>query len=129
MIKQAAAVFCLTILASQAAAQEEAFDIAEGFAARCVTETGARGTFELNYEGLIPQVVGGEGTSQSNVRKVNDCMADKYEIQPGLTRTAAAVPTVQRVRNQIFRRQPARFVLGGCGRGGLMVRGTGYCNG
>lgn len=148
---------------------------------QCVRETRASGQYEIQMIGIIPQVAPRQGATQRGAANVNDCLADKYQVQPGRVISAAASAPVAAVDNanlldcaKILTRTPGEAAAyafgasvlagavgasiqagtyqrklqaclastggkigsgigvtlnGGCRAGGLMVRGSRYCNG
>lgn len=76
--------------ASGAAAQSADTVTAERFAAQCIHQTRAPGSYEIVYGGLIPRVAAGRGATQRGAANVNDCLADRYQVQPN--RVAAVAP-------------------------------------
>jgi hypothetical protein len=94
MIARAATAVFLAVAASGVSAQSAGMQTAERFVAQCVKETHARGSYQIVADAAIPQVIGGNGATARGERNVNDCLADKYQLQPGGVR-AAAVPVPQ----------------------------------
>jgi len=83
-----ASAMSLGAFAGHAAAQSTA----EQYAAQCIRATHARGEYVVVMDRAIPQVVAGNGATIRGVSDVNDCLADKYQVQPGSRAVAAAAP-------------------------------------
>ncbi len=95
MIARAATAVFLAFAASGVSAQSAGMQTAQRFVAQCVQETHARGSYQLVADAAFPRVIGGNGATARGESDVNDCLADKYQLQPGGVRAAGTAPVPQ----------------------------------
>lgn len=109
-------------LASGALAQSAQTHSVEALTEQCVRETRASGAYAISYEAVIPQVSAGAGGSARGARDVNDCLADKFQVQPGVVVAVAPnargeepLPLNRQRCAQIFSRSPGQAALASFG--------------